>query len=79
MSKWENGTTIPNLEVLLKISKLYDMMLGSKAQLPNLENLIFYSKYRQSTLLFSEPYGTDLHLYIQTGCPSYKEAVRYGF
>ena len=31
VSKWETGTTIPDLEVLLKISKLYDMMLGSKA------------------------------------------------
>ncbi len=40
VSKWENGTTIPNLEVLLKISKLYDMMLGSKAQLPNLATKI---------------------------------------
>ncbi len=30
VSKWETGTTIPDLEVLLKISKLYDMMLGSK-------------------------------------------------
>lgn len=26
------------------------MMLGSKAQLPNLEDLISYSKYRRSTL-----------------------------
>lgn len=24
--------------------KINDMMLGSKAQLPNIENLIFYSK-----------------------------------
>ncbi len=40
VSKWETGTTIPDLEVLLKISKLYDMMLGSKAQLPNLATKI---------------------------------------
>ncbi len=35
VSKWETGTTIPDLEVLLKISKLYDMMSGSKA--PSIE------------------------------------------
>lgn len=28
ISKWETGTTIPNLEVLLKISKLYDITIN---------------------------------------------------
>ena len=28
VSKWETGTTIPDLEVLLKISKLYDITIN---------------------------------------------------
>ena len=28
ISKWETGTTIPDLEVLIKISKLYDMTIN---------------------------------------------------
>ena len=32
VSKWETGAAIPDLEVLLKISKLYDMIPGSKGQ-----------------------------------------------
>lgn len=28
VSKWETGTTIPDLEILLKISKLYDMTIN---------------------------------------------------
>ena len=28
VSKWETGTTIPGLEVLLKISKLYDITIN---------------------------------------------------
>ncbi len=29
VSKWETGTTIPDLEVLLKISKLYDITINN--------------------------------------------------
>lgn len=36
VSKWETGTTIPNLEVLLKLSKLYGLTINELIE-PNIE------------------------------------------